>query len=385
MNYSVKLQFNNSYTRKDGTTAVFIQVLINRKKAVINPHIHWLPEKVDLDSNSLQARMKNDKLCQDYNLIIGQEMAKINEVFTLARLANRTLTIESFQKELQNFASRDSFTAFWANALAERGDKSIIRAVTHKSQKSSLETLKRFKANVFFSDLSIQFLVDYKAFLFNSLKYDSDSVWTRLKDMRTYCNLAKKTNVFTYPFEGFKMPKPERRPDFLNEEEFLLLKAHFEAKLYLPGSRKERSLRAFMFVCYSGLRLSDLKVISHSNLRKDVLSFIPSKSKNEARHVIEVPLHPYAKSLIVTEDGPLLLWPGETQFRMAMAEISELLDLSTRCSPHVGRHTFATRFLRKGGRIEVLKELLGHKDIKTTLIYVHVDLPRKQLEMAFLD
>ena len=41
-----------------------------------------------------------------------------------------------------------------------------------------------------------------------------------------------------------------------------------------------------------------------------------------------------------------------------------------RLGPHTARHTFATRFIRRGGDVAVLKELLGHKSIQMTQKYV---------------
>jgi integron integrase len=65
-------------------------------------------------------------------------------------------------------------------------------------------------------------------------------------------------------------------------------------------------------------------------------------------------------------------YAAKTTLQRAVADAARASGITKRVGVHTMRHSFATHLLESGTNIRVIQELLGHNDVRTTMIYTHV-------------
>jgi integrase/recombinase XerD len=100
--------------------------------------------------------------------------------------------------------------------------------------------------------------------------------------------------------------------------------------------------------------------------RKDRLVPLPDKVIPILKKYIDLE----NPKIFVFENGKKHVHPS-TVFRW-LKEGVKRANIKKDVHPHTLRHSYATHLIRKGVNIKVVQELLGHTNLSTTSIYLHV-------------
>ena len=59
-------------------------------------------------------------------------------------------------------------------------------------------------------------------------------------------------------------------------------------------------------------------------------------------------------------------------FQRVIKTAAQRAQIDKRVTPHVLRHSFATHMLENGADIRTVQDFMGHANVETTMIYLHV-------------
>lgn len=114
----------------------------------------------------------------------------------------------------------------------------------------------------------------------------------------------------------------------------------------------------------TGARWSEAQDLQQSQIPPGRLTYTQTKSKRN--HT--VPISERLKKLLPKKRGTLFS-PAYEAFKAALKRAGIELPKGERT--HLLRHTFASHFMRHGGNILVLQQILGHSMIMMTMRYAH--------------
>lgn len=183
----------------------------------------------------------------------------------------------------------------------------------------------------------------------------------------------EKGNVSFNPTAIFLPKKEQTSRDWLTLDEF---KKILEK---IPNTRAGRRDRAVLVTLFStGLRASELITLN----RGDVRSEIRIKGKGGKHRLVFMSeaviesINDYLNDRHDTKKCLFLDTKGKRMTRQSLNRIfvrlRQSLGLRKTISAHTLRHSFATHLLREGADLKSVQSLLGHTNLATTSIYLHI-------------
>lgn len=388
VSYSVKLKCNKARIQTDGFASLYLQVIINRSVYAHPLNLRWPPDFVDNKLGVMHPRSRRDSDFSDYALIIDNELKKINEVFKLYRIQDRLLTMDLFHKELRNIDRRRIFTSYMSEKIEDRFKTNDITKRTRTNSNGTVNKLLAFKKIIHFHEIDSNFLRRFATFLRKQKgekKGNEDgTVWTRIKDIKAYLDLARIEGIpLNQDYEKYINKEPKPAVTYHEDDEIeSLVRLYNSEKL---DQIRQQTLRAYLFSCFTSLRISDVQRVEWSWLKlNNELEFIPWKTRR-FKKLVNIPLSKIARSLIERRIGKFFNLPSDQEINRSLKVIAGFANIKTHMTFHVARHTFGTHYYRQTKDIVSLQKIMGHSKISTTMIYVHVNESDKRTGMEKMD
>jgi integrase len=207
-----------------------------------------------------------------------------------------------------------------------------------------------------------------------------------------YAWAVKQGLVASNPLQGVERPVPQPSIDFFSHEEVTALlrvaRERAEAPPPPPGPPLHKLLACCVHLAvHTGLRKGELIGLRWQDLDLDTLRLTVARSyqttpkSGKARHLrlppVCVPLlRTWRAECPVTPEGLVFPFAGGNRPQHALLGLPKLLMAArVRCPAHpwhAMRHTFASHYVMQGGNILALQKILGHSDVKMTMIYAHL-------------
>lgn len=190
-------------------------------------------------------------------------------------------------------------------------------------------------------------------------------------------------NPFMLLSPAERVKKPESKRQFLTIEEM--------KTLIDTDCRSEIVKQAYLFSCYSALRLSDIE-----NLRwKDIVcndgKYMIATVQQKTSTPIYTPLSKNAVKWLPerkNDDDNALVFadlPSRTMINKVLRQWVEKAGIDKVITYHTSRHTFGTMMMTVGADLYTTCKLMGHADVRTTQIYAKIVDSKKIEAVGMVD
>lgn len=352
------------YDRKKQSTkkipgTIEVAVSFQRKTKYFSTGIKVLP--TEWKGNKIVGRDDAD----DLNLKISGTINNINDYINNLILQREDFIWEDFEAFLvsngKRYGNRGSFIDFVDTTIDTKTNLGKRTRDNHRKLVTSLKAFGKIKT---FNDLTPANIDAYDKWL-HERGYKQATIGSYHKFLKIYIHDAIRLQIIDRsPYVGFKVDhgKPAIRK-YLTPEELENLET---VELSNPTYEKIKDL--FIFQVYTGLAYVDLKKFDFQKVIKRDGKYVIHDVRQKTGQDFYIVLLSKAVNVLQKYDFKLPLITLE-QYNMRLKIVAGEAKIKKDLTSHMARHTYASIALNHGIPIEVLKEMMGHSDIRTTQIY----------------
>ncbi|WP_347173906.1 site-specific integrase [Polaribacter uvawellassae] len=388
----------NATRIKNNEVSVYGRITVNGKRANISLQrkvilSEWDSKRGRAKGNKQESRLLNRYLDQVKNRIYIAYDELIKEKAFICSQSIKARFLGEDNEEYSLLTLIDYHNTQMSESLTYGTLKNYF--TTQKYIKLFL-TKKRKIQDIYLSQLTYRFIVDFEKFLRSYTPEDhqkqmeNNTVMKHIQRMRKMVTLAYKMEwIEKDPFIKFKPTYIKNEREFLREDE---LQDIIEKEFSIERLTLVKDL--FIFSCYTGLSYVDVMQLNEDNIALGIDGgrwIITNRQKTHNK--VKIPLLPIAEMLINKYKGHTktkktrTLFPNISNQKLNsyLKEIADLCRIKKNLTFHIARHTFATTItLSNGVPIETVSKLLGHTKIATTQIYAKVIERKVSDDMASL-
>lgn len=371
-----KIIYNLVFNRKkrlnrNGMALVQIEAYLSRKKMYFSTKVYLKPEQWD----AKRRMVKNHPNANGLNRMLYEHIASIEQAELVLWQQGKPMSLGLLKNSIEKPETNNrSFISFYKDEVAS----STLKESTKLNHLSTLELLQEFKKNVFFSDLTFDFVSSFDNYL-QSKGYHLNTIAKHMKHLKRFINVAinkEYMDIQKYAFRKYKIKTIEGRHTHLSPEELQKLE---QVELEEKFEKLQKTKDAFLFCCYAGLRYSDFVNLSPANIieyhKETWLIYKSVKTGIEVRIPLYLLFEGKGIHILQRYKNDLSSFfnlKDNSNINKDLHMLAKLAKIDKRISFHTARHTNATLLLYNGANITTVQKLLGHKSVKTTQVYANI-------------